>query len=277
MLRDAQKRGYAVCAPNFHNYETAKACIEAAEELNAPILLDFGYRGQIPLEKLIQMMRPVEIMAGMSKVPVVLQQDHGRSFEFGVQCIRAGFTSIMADRSTLSYEENVAQVKELAKVAHACGVSIEGEIGHVGTGNNYAVDGSTNLTEPEEAIKFCEETGIDAVAIAIGTAHGKYSGTPHLDFDRLDKIRKLVDTPLVLHGGSSTGDDNLQRVSRSGITKINIATDLLVEGGEFAFAGEKPEAMNNFFKGYKSKLAHYIKLFGGAGKAEGWNAYPFIY
>ncbi|MDR2257684.1 MAG: class II fructose-bisphosphate aldolase [Treponema sp.] len=270
MLGDAQKRGYAVCAPNFFNYETARVAIETAEELNAPILLDFGYRGQIPLESLIKMMRPIEILALASKVPVVLQQDHGRTFEFGVQCIRAGFTSIMADRSQLPFEENTAQVKELARIAHACGVSIEAELGHVGQGQNYEVDGVSNLTNPQEAVRYVEETGIDSLAIAIGTAHGKYSGTPHIDFELLEKIRKVVDIPLVLHGGSSSGDENLSKAAKSGICKINIATDLVTEATEKALAGDNAKLFDNFLEGYKSKLVHYIKLFGHEGKAEGW-------
>ncbi|HWQ80405.1 MAG TPA: class II fructose-bisphosphate aldolase [Anaerovoracaceae bacterium] len=271
MLGDAKKRGYAVCAPNFFNYETARVAIETAEELNSPILLDFGYRGQIPLESLIKMIRPLEILARAASVPVVLQQDHGRTFEFALMCIRAGFTSIMADRSSLPFEENVAQVKELTRVAHACGISIEAELGHVGFGKNYEVDGVSNLTEPEEAARFVEETGVDSLAIAIGTAHGKYSGTPHLDFERLESIRKVVDIPLVLHGGSSTGDENLAKASKSGICKINISTDLVTEATDEALAGDRGAMIDNYLRGYKSKLEHYIKLFDQAGRAEGWD------
>jgi fructose-bisphosphate aldolase class II len=187
-------------------------------------------------------------------------------------CIRASFSSIMAVRSTLPFEENVAQVKELVRIAHACGVSVEAELGHVGVGQNYAVDGSSNLTEPEDAARFVEETGIDALAVAIGTAHGKYSGTPHIDFERLERILKVVDIPLVLHGGSSSGDENLSKAARSGICKINIATDLITEAVDKAMAGGKEygQMINNFNGGFKSKLVHYIKLFGHEGKAEGW-------
>ncbi|MEA4906882.1 MAG: class II fructose-bisphosphate aldolase [Anaerolineaceae bacterium] len=270
MLADAKKRGYAVCAPNFRSYETARVAIEAAEELNAPILLDVAYRGKESLESLIKMIRAIELLAKAATVPVVIQQDHGRTFEFAMMCIRAGFTSIMADRSSLPFEENVAQVKELAHVAHACGISIEAELGHVGMGKNYEVDGVSNLTEPEDAARYVEETVIDSLAVAIGTAHGKYIGTPYIDFERLEKIRKVVDIPLVLHGGSSTGDENLGRASRSGISKINIATDLFEAGTDAALSGERVAIVENYLEGYKAKLMHYMEVFGQVGMAEGW-------
>ena len=157
-------------------------------------------------------------MADKANVPVAINLDHGATYEDAIDAIAAGFTSIMVDRSSLPYEENVAQVKELVKVAHATGVSVEAELGHVGQGDNYAVDGKQALTDPAEAKKYIEETGIDMLAVAVGTAHGEYIGTPHIDFDRLAAIKEAVgqDFPLVLHGGSGSGDENLAKACTMG-------------------------------------------------------------
>ena len=188
--------------------------------------------------------------------------------------IRAGFTSIMVDRSSLPYEENVAQTKEVVKMCHEIGISVEAELGHVGQGQNYDVDGVSNLTVPEEAAKFIGETGVDCLAVAIGTAHGLYKGVPHIDFDRLAKIVEACpNTPLVLHGGSGTGDENLQRAVHSGIQKVNLATELVYAGkdtlAEFIKNPkfDKWKLMPAFIEGYSDRLSHYVKLFGQDGKA----------
>ena len=145
--------------------------------------------------------------------------------------LRSGFLSIMVDRSSLPYEENVAEVcGNWLKIAHAVGVSVEAELGHVGSGEQYDADRNAGLTDPEQAKAYVEATGIDALAIAIGTAHGKYVGTPYLDFELLEKIYNEVEIPLVLHGGSGSGDENLARATRMGITKVNIGTDLFQAG-----------------------------------------------
>lgn len=275
---DARKNGYAVCAPNILNVETGRQVMKAAEEIGAPIILDLHFHGPYNTytgrKWLNDYVQALTIYADRVRTPVVIQQDHGPCYESWVCCIAAGFTSIMADCSTLPFEENIAKVAELVKIAHACGVSVEAELGHVGTGSNYEVDGVSFLTDPDKAAEYVERTGCDALAVAIGTAHGKYKGTPHIDFDRLEAIRQATDIPLVLHGGSGTGDDNLARAAKSGICKININTDLPEAGvnavKEKASAGKLPAffkaTVDVFNDGFTAKCRHYMELFGSAGR-----------
>ena len=211
-------------------------------------------------------------MAKAATVPVALNLDHGGTFEHAMIAIRSGFSSIMVDRSSLPYEQNVAEVSELVRIAHSLGISVEAELGHVGSGASYDADRDAGLTDPAQAKAYVEATGIDALAIAIGTAHGKYVGTPHLDFDLLEKIYNTVDVPLVLHGGSGSGDENLAKATRMGITKVNIGTDLFQAGIDnlVAHHDEIKRAHLGYqlmADGYKAKLLHYMKLFNQCGKA----------
>lgn len=269
ILRKSREGKYGVVAPNICNEDSARAAIEVAEEKWAPVILDliFNVSPDIPL--LASLVRK---MAEKATVPVALNLDHGATFEHAIIAIRSGFSSIMVDRSSLPYEENVAEVAQLVKIAHAVGVSVEAELGHVGSGENYDVDRNAGLTDPAQARDYVERTGVDALAVAIGTAHGKYVGTPHLDFDLLDAIYREVEVPLVLHGGSGSGDENLARATRSGITKVNIGTDLFQAGIDnlLAHHGELKRAHLGYAlmaEGYKAKLAHYMELFGQCGKA----------
>ena len=213
LLKKAQAGRYAVPAPNVWNEDSVRTVLRAAEACNSPVILDcsflessFGNRaGDVMME---QMMYTVP-WAQSSCVPVAINLDHGEAFSHAVTAIRAGFTSIMVDRSSLPFEENIAQVTELTKVAHAVSVSVEAELGHVGDAGSYVQDGSAYLTDPAQAEEYVARTGIDCLAVAVGTAHGAYSGTPRIDFERLDAIRRRVSIPLVLHGGSGTGDENL--------------------------------------------------------------------
>lgn len=266
ILTKAQEGGYAVIAPNIFSLECVLKCIEAAEEKNSPIIIDHHVRKG--LDEALSTGRFVERCAHEAKVPVAYNQDHGKNFESSIIAIRAGFTSIMVDRSSLPFEENVAQVAELTRIAHAAGLSVESELGHVGFGAQYEVDGKTALTDPAEAAEFVGRTQIDFLAIAIGTAHGQYSGEPYLDFERLEEIKKVVKIPLVLHGGSSTGDERLAKAAKAGICKINIATDSVLAGYEALMSHGKPRgALEAFYAGYKAKIIHYIDVFGSAGKA----------
>ena len=216
---------------------------------------------------------------GLEEPGLLGQGQHGglhveEGFEVCIQALREGCSSIMADRSVLPLEENIAQVAELANIAHICGASIEAELGHVGQGMTYAADRDAGMTNPAEAKEFVEKTKVDLLAIAMGTAHGVYKGTPHLDFDVLAAVRKAIpNTPLVLHGGSGTGDENLARATREGIAKVNIFTDLSLaavaairENGFSENMGVLP-VMNIMMKGYKDKLVHYMKLFNMENKA----------
>lgn len=269
MLNEAKKGNYAVPAPNVWNEESTRAAIAAAEECNSPVVLDYGY-----LPSVYEWMEYTARWCERAKVPISINQDHGADFATAIACIRAGFTSIMVDRSTLAFEENVAQVKELTDIAHSVGVSVEAELGHVGQGVQYDVDRDAALTDVKQAVEYVERTGVDCLAVAIGTAHGPYVGDPYLDFDRLKELKDVLDVPLVLHGGSGTGDDNLAKAAKNGINKVNLYTDLVTAGMEEL---RKEDTVNKTYHlsevevvaygGYKNKLMHYMKLFDSANKA----------
>ncbi len=258
----AREAGYGVTAPNISNEDTLRAAIEAAEENKSAMILDIGFGAN---SKVVFFGRMCEELAKESKMPISIQQDHGAKFEHAIWAIRAGYTSIMADRSTLPLADNIAQVAELCKIAHAVDVSVEAELGHVGVGMQYAVDRDAGMTNPDEAVEFVTKTDCDALAVAIGTAHGVYKGTPYLDFPLLEKLFNLVKIPLVLHGGSGTGDENLAKAAHSGISKINLATDLAMAGAKawndagITAAGPGYKAVK---QGWKDMLVHYMKLFG---------------
>jgi fructose-bisphosphate aldolase class II len=271
LLDKAHIGGYAVAAPNVWDEFSIVASLKAAEELNAPIILDYN---KIMSDDIMRFGKIAIMLSESAKVPVAINLDHGRSYDICLQAIRAGFTSVMIDSSTLPYEENVKEVKEVTEIAKRLGVTVEAELGHVGQGSNYALDGVNALTDPMEAVRFVEETGIDALAVAVGTAHGAYKGTPHIDFERLKELRKSVSIPLVLHGGSSTGDDLLNKAVECGICKVNLSTDLLVAGTETFNECMKDEKMGvmffaqqAFIEGFKEKLCHYIKIFMSDNKA----------
>ena len=272
IAKRAMEGGYGVTAPNVYDEFSVTAAISAAEELNAPVILDVT-PGMAP-NGFHHFMKMTIEKARDAKVPVCTNLDHGGTFEVCIQALREGCSSIMADRSVLPLEENIAQVAELANIAHICGASIEAELGHVGQGVTYAADRDAGMTNPAEAKEFVEKTKVDLLAIAMGTAHGVYKGTPHLDFDVLAAVRKAIpNTPLVLHGGSGTGDENLARATREGIAKVNIFTDLSLaavtairENGFSENMGVLP-VMNIMMKGYKDKLVHYMKLFNMENKA----------
>ena len=274
LLNTAKKGNYAVAAPNVWNEESIRASIAAAEHAQSPVILNFFFQAASPdprqlMYDQVAYARPWAHRAG---VPIAINLDHGKVFDHAVWAIRAGMTSVMIDRSAMSYEENVAEVKQLASLAHAVDVSVEAELGHVGSGSNYEVDGKSCLTEPSQAARYVRDTSCDCLAVAIGTAHGAYSGTPHIDFERLEEIRNAVEVPLVLHGGSGTGDDNLARACRSGISKVNLFTDLVAAGTELLKREGVPSHRINLveelmYRGFREKLEHYMQLFGSAGKA----------
>ena len=284
ILNDAKKRKYGVAAPNVFSSITVKACFEAAEEMHAPIILDCA--GMPFLEETAEIARFYE--RKYPNVYAALNLDHGGPYEEIVSAIRFGFSSVMIDRSMVPYEENVREVAEIVKIAHAVGVSVEAELGHVGQGFEYEETRNAGLTNPEEAVSFVKETGIDCLAVAVGTSHGVYKGKPHLEFDLLSELSEKIQIPLVLHGGSGTGDDNLAKAVCCGIQKVNLFTDLSNAGlkslmkylgvdwdqmqqdgtkGEFAnMKANLCDAGLEAGKGYKELRCHYIELFGGVGK-----------
>ena len=266
MLDRASKENYGVAAPNVAHELDARAVLQAAEMMNAPIILDVAY-GATP--DIIFYGKYLTQLADKAAVPVAINLDHGGTYEEGVAAIAAVFTSIMVDRSTLPYEENVAQVRELVKVAHALNVSVEAELGHVGQGASYAADRDAGLTKPEQAVQYIKDTGIDMLAVAIGTAHGEYVGTPHIDFDRLVEIKKATNGfPLVLHGGSGSGDENLKKACQLGINKVNIYTDLAKAAvRQINEDGIPGMIWKSITDGIVKQISYYIELFGGKDKA----------
>jgi fructose-bisphosphate aldolase class II len=271
LIDRANAENYAIAAPVVQTEQNARAAIKCAEELNAPLIL------LIPLifdYDVFLFGRYLRELAGVASVPVAINHDHGSDFKSAIECIRAGFTSIMVDRSMLPYEENVAQVKELVKIAHAVGVTVEAELGHVGMANTYDEDRDIGLTEPEQASKFIKETGIDCLAVAIGTAHGAYNRgqIPVLDYNRLAQIKMVTNNfPLVLHGGSGTGDESLSKVCKMGINKVNIGCELFASAIEELensdTSGNGAYGLANIIEaGYSKRLKHFIKILGSENK-----------
>jgi len=216
-----------VGAFNANNLEIVQAIVEAAREEGAAVIIQAS-QGAIKYAGIEYITAMVRAAAEGLDIPMALHLDHGTDFGQVMRCIRHGFTSVMIDGSALPFEENVALTARVVEVAHAVGVSVEGELGRIGgTEDDVSVsDREATLTDPEEARRFVELTGVDCLAVAIGTAHGFYRGKPQLDFDRLKEIRDAVDVPLVLHGASGVPDEDVRMAISLGIAKINIDTEL---------------------------------------------------
>lgn len=227
LLDNANRDGYAVMAVNSVNMEMARAVIEAASEEHSPIIVQMG-KGQMAKLAHPQDILPMIIeMAERADVPICLNLDHGPDFETEVDAMHRGFTNVMIDASALPFEENVRRTRIIVDMAHARGISVEAELGHVGQAADG--DGQTDdmYTNVEQAKEFVARTGIDALAVAIGTAHGKYPAgyVPKLDFERLAELKAALKMPLVLHGGSGSGEENIRKAVAGGINKINVCTD----------------------------------------------------
>ena len=275
LLMAAQAGGYAVGAFNVENMEMVQAVMEAAEELKAPVIMQTT-PGTVRYAGLDYFYANVRAAAERASVPIVLHLDHGSSFELAMQAFRAGYTSIMIDGSRKSFEENVILSKAVADACHPAGIPVEAELGKlVGIEDDLVVDEKDSLyTNPKDAVRFIEATGIDSLAVAIGTAHGLYKGRPKLDFERLQEIRQAVDIPLVLHGASDVPDELVQQAIRLGICKVNIATDLKIpfSGAIKAYFQEHPEAsdprkyLNPAKEAMQAVVRHKIAVCGSAGK-----------
>lgn len=227
LFQAAKKGGYAVGAFNLNNMEILQAIIEAAEEENSPVFIQAS-QGGIKYAGIEYIAGMAKIAAEKAKVPIALNLDHGTSFSQVVQCVRHGFSAVMIDGSQLPYEENIAITQRVVDVAHPNGVSVEAELGKIGGVEDDVVVSSRDatFTDPKEAAEFAERTKVDALAIAIGTAHGVYKGEPKLDFERLAEISKATDVPLVLHGASGVSEEAILKAVPYGICKINIDTEL---------------------------------------------------
>ena len=269
VLKDAKRNKYAVGLFNTVNLEMAVGVLAAAEELCSPVIIGSAecllcYSG---LEDLANMLLP---MAKRASVPVVLHFDHGLTEENVKKAIALGFSSVMYDCSTLGFEENLSAVKAICDYSHSKGITVEAEIGHVGT-EEVSVP-SDAYTDPDEAKSFAEFTGCDALAIAVGTSHGAYKFKPRLDFERIEKIASMIEAPLVLHGGSGLSDDDFRRAIAAGISKINIFTDLNVaclKAAHDSYAEGKgmTEVMGAMSGAVKEATMKKMLLFGSNGRA----------
>jgi fructose-bisphosphate aldolase class II len=227
LLLAAQKGRYAVGAFNCNNMEIVQAIIAAAEAENSPVIIQAS-QGAIKYAGIAYISALTKVAAESSKVPVALHLDHGTSFEQCVSCLRNGFTSVMIDGSKHALEDNIALTKKVIEAARPLGVTVEAELGKIGgTEDDIKVEDRDALfTDPDEAAYFTKQTEVDALAVAIGTAHGQYKGIPKLDFERLKKIVAKVSTPLVLHGSSGVPSEAIQEAIAIGVAKVNIDTNI---------------------------------------------------
>ena len=267
MFEQARQGGYALPAPDFIDSNSCRAYVRTAEKLKQPLILSWAeaHKDMLSIEEaaLIGL-----YYAKTAKVPVALHLDHGQSLETVKKAIRLGFTSVMIDASMEDFDENVRRTREVVEYAHQFGVMVEAEIGHVGTGETYDTDEfDTVYTEVEEAVRFVELTGVDSLAVSIGTAHGQYHGTPVINFDRLHELRDALPVPLVLHGGSGSGEENLERCALEGITNINIFTDFML-AARASVEENNPKSWQNLLKGGDAAMAktleYYFRLFHAA-------------
>ncbi len=227
MLLDAQKGNYAVGAFNVENMEMVMAVVEAAQEMQSPVILQTT-PSTVKYAGLNLYYANVKAVAERASVPVALHLDHGDSFELAVQALREGYTSVMIDGSHLPLGENTKLVRRVVETCRPCRVPVEAELGCVGGKEDDLVNSCVGLTLPDQAAEFVQQTGIDYLAVAIGTAHGVYKGTPRIRLDLLSEIKKRVFIPLVLHGTSGVEDDVVRSCIQEGICKVNYATDLRI-------------------------------------------------
>nr|WP_296049102.1 class II fructose-bisphosphate aldolase [uncultured Blautia sp.] len=223
LLKRAEAKNIGCGAFSVGNMEMVKGAIRAAEELETPIILQIA---EVRLKNSpLHLMGPMMVQAAKeAKVDVAVHLDHGLTFETVDKALELGFTSVMLDASTLPFEENIAKVKTVVEKAQKYGATVEAELGLVGGSEDGSCDHGIRCTDPDDAVVYARETGIDALAVAIGNAHGNYPVAPTLAFDVLEKIHEKVDIPLVLHGGSGITDKDFQRAISLGIRKVNIAT-----------------------------------------------------
>ena len=271
VLKKAQKEKYAVGLFNTTDTDMLQAVIEAAEESNSPVILGTA-EVLLPYGELKLIAPSVIVAAKRASVPVVVHYDHGLTFERCLEALQLGFSSVMFDGSAKAYGQNIEETKEIVKIAHAFGASVEGEIGHVGE----AAQGDESLenmyTTVAEAKEYLENTGVDALAVAIGSAHGVYKKKPKLNIERLKEIAGAVSVPLVLHGGSGLSDDDFRNTIREGIAKVNIFTDLCLAGERAMKDGAEKklgylETRNLKVEYIKEAVKHKMSLFGSVNKA----------
>lgn len=279
ILKLAEKNHCAVASFNIHNLETAAAAAEGAAEENCPVIIQTT-PGTLKHSDIEYISAIVRAASEKYSIPIALHADHFTDYDLIVKAIECGYSSVMIDASSLPYEENVALVCKVVEFAHARGVAVEGELGKIGgVEDDMFVETDSrkaSFTDPDEALDFVSRTGIDSLAVAIGTAHGIYVGEPDLDFERLSEIREKVSIPLVLHGASGVPDWQIKESLRRGISKINIATELkipMASAIKKAFAENPDETdprvyMGAAKKAVKAVVREKIRLCGGTGLAD---------
>lgn len=264
ILRAVDREGYGVISFAAFNLESISWVLEVAEEEGTPVLLmEYPtYNAMMPFSTFAAV---VKDLASKAHIPVGLMLDHGPSFETALAAVAGGFTSVMVDFSGESYEENVRKTREVVKACHAMGIDVEGEVGHVGdadTESDYL--NADNYTDPRIAVEYLERTGVDQLAVSIGTAHGNYVSEPHLDIDRLKQLNAATNTPLVLHGGSGVPDGQLRAAFSNGINKLNIAThynQIIYSAVEEVVSGHKSATprISDCMKAAKPRVQAYIR------------------
>lgn len=269
ILKDASEKEYGVGLFNILNLEMARGIISAAQEERSPVILSVAevHTSIIPFAYAAHIMLK---LAREATVPVCLHLDHGVSKALICKAIDSHFTSVMYDGSALAFEENIAGTREIVAYAKRKGVSVEGELGHVGGSEDGADNSDTSYTEVEKVPEFINRTGIDALAVAIGTVHGAYVKTPVLDIERLKAIHEAATVPLVLHGGSGLSDDDVKTTIKNGIRKVNICTDMCAAAAYAAKSVDitSYEAMvPAMMHAVKEVVVHKIRLFGSHHKA----------
>jgi len=278
MLIYAQKNRFAIGAFNANNMEVAQAIVSAAEEEKSPVIIQIS-EGAVKYAGAHCMFSIVKSLAERATVPIVCHLDHGVNYNTVIKCLRAGFTSLMFDGSSLPFRENINITKEIAKIAHSVGIPLEGEIGKVpdaAKGPLSQEDIKKYLTTPEEAKQFFESTGVDSLAVAVGSAHRMKVQSAKLDIERIARIREMVNAPLVLHGASGVLDDSIEKAIKAGIAKINFATELnkaYTEALKQIFS-DKPELIDvrKYGEFGREKVKEVVKekmrLLGSSGKAK---------
>ena len=274
VLLPAKEGRYCVGFFNAVNVEMARAVIETAEELRAPVMVGTAeiLLCANPLERVAEYLIP---MAKKASVPVCVHYDHALTFEKCMEALKLGFSSVMYDCSTEDYETNLEKVREVVKICHAMGVTVEGELGHVGDneGAGRLENPSDYFTDPVMAADFVKRTGIDSLAVAVGNAHGDYKFPPKLDFERIETIAKSTGLPLVLHGGSGLSDEDFRIAIEKGICKVNIFTDIDKAGKAGIEEGLKAGAKTMMglipyeIEAMKKVVRNKIELFGSVGRA----------
>lgn len=273
ILAEAKEGKYGVGFFNAVNVEMARAVIETAEELCAPVMVGTA-EILLPVMSLEHVAEYLIPMAKKASVPVCVHYDHGLTFEKCMEALHLGFTSVMYDCSTEDYEVNIAKVAEMVKICHAMGVTVEGELGHVGDneGAGKVENPSDYFTNPDVALDYVQRTGVDSLAIAVGNAHGDYKFPPKLDFARIGKIAEMTGIPLVLHGGSGLSDEDFRIAVQKGICKVNIFTDIDkagkagIETGLQAGAKSMMELIPYEMDAMKSVVRNKLELFGSVNQ-----------